>query len=329
MYTFKKWNSTLILLCLFATLIGSCEAPRTNPLDPQNPNYNFGKLSGRVQTISLPAEVIPQTTIDWQSGSELTYTDLQGKFELLLAEPQDGWLSFHHPDFFTDSIFISWRGKKEYNADVYLNALPHMDSLSVYSVVLNRFPSFQKEQLIIKTYIHDRDNDIDSVFALFTDGTQYYNLPYNTTEKDFQQEFNILDLSVLSIEELVGEPIYIEVRDIFSTVLTVGQGQLKRVIHDEVIVVSPVDNIITGPSPTLEWQSLEAAFSFHYDLEIYTNEVAPLLVWHHNRISIEQTMYTVDYELPAGSYFWVIWAIDTFGNRTRSKPAAFKVQIEE
>jgi hypothetical protein len=64
-------------------------------------------------------------------------------------------------------------------------------------------------------------------------------------------------------------------------------------------------------------------------LEIYTNEVAPVLIWQEKNIPKDKTAHTVDDVLPAGNYFWVIWAIDTFGNRSRSKPATFIVQTGE
>ncbi len=304
------WMKRSTFLVLLLTLLYSCEAPRDNPMDPQNPNYNYGRISGTIKTISLPVETIPQTIVKWQGGSELTISNEQGEFEFLLSNPKNGWLNFSHPEFHSDSHFVNWPDNRELRVEAFLNALPIMDSLFLYSVVLNRFPSFQKEQMIIEAHISDRDNDIDSVFAIFNDDKKKFHLSYNTTQKNFRQELSILDLGVLSIEELVGEPINIEVCDLFSNVLSVGQGQLKRVIHDEVIVLSPIDNMVTGPFPTLVWQSLQTTYSFHYNLEIYTNEVAPVMVWQRMKISNDQTTHTVDTALTVGSYFWVIWAID-------------------
>jgi hypothetical protein len=215
----------LTTLLLVITILISCEAPHRNPLDPKNPAYSYARISGVVQTVSLPVEPIAQTVVYWQSDLEQTLTDQQGKFELLLPTDRDGWLLFSHQDFHSDSIFVNWPENKELNVDIHLNALPRLDSLAVYSVVLNRFPSFQKEQLIIEARINDRDNDIDSVQAIFFGDTQGYHLPYNTTEKSFRREFSIFDLGVIGLEELAGQPVRIEVKDIFSNFLIVGQGQ--------------------------------------------------------------------------------------------------------
>jgi hypothetical protein len=144
----------------------------------------------------------------------------------------------------------------------------------------------------------------------------------------FQQEFSILDLGVISMEEMVGEMIQIGVTDISSRYQIVGQDQLVRVIYDEVIFVSPAADTTTGPRPTLVWLPFDPGFTINYDLEIYTNELAPQLVWAKRGLAMGQTTYDVDTDLPDGAYFWVIWAIDTYGNRTRSKLAAFNVQQE-
>jgi hypothetical protein len=317
-------NLTGISLVIMILL--SCEAPHHNPLDPQNPTYNYGRISGTVRTVSLPTETVPQTLVLWHSGNGQTMTDQQGNFELLIPAAGDGWLFFFHEDFQPDSIFVDWPSVKEFKADAYLNALPRLDSLAVYSVVLNRFPSLQKEQLIVEARVSDRDKDIDSVYATFDGETQRYHLPYNTTEKTYRREFSILDLGVISLETRVGQLLKISVADIFSSFFTVGQGQLVRVIHEEVLFISPQGDMITGPRPTLIWQRFEPGFIFHYDVEIYTNEVAPQLVWAYRKLTMAQTSFDVDSDLANGSYFWVIWAIDDYGNRTRSKPAAFQVQ---
>ena len=315
----------LVAVLLVSMILLSCEAPHRNPLDPKNPDYSFARVDGVVRTVSLPVEPIAQTVVYWLSGSEQSLSDQQGIFELILPSQRNGWLVFSHEDFHSDSVFINWPVNNEFKVDVYLNALPKMDSLAVYSVVLNRFPSFQKEQLIIEATITDRDNDIDSIQAIFNGNNQDFLLPYNTTEKLFRREFSIFDLEIIGLEEQVGQPVRIGVKDIFSNFIIVGEGQLGRVIHDEVIFISPAADTTTGPSPTLIWQRFEPGFTFQYNVEIYTNELAPQLVWAHRGLVMDQTSFSVDSELPNGSYFWVIWAVDMFGNRTRSKLAAFNV----
>ena len=317
-----------VTIVLFVTMVlFACEAPHNNPLDPNNPNYKFGRISGSVQTISLPLEPVAQTVVSWRSGANQTISDNQGQFDLLLKPVMDGWLLFNHPQFHPDSVFVNWPANKEFKVDIFLNTLPKMDSLTIYSVVLNRFPSFQKEELVLKAHIKDRDNDIDSVHAVFFGEIQRFYLPFNTTEKSYQRKLSVFDLGLLSFEDIIGQPVNITVKDIFSNTVDVGQNQLVRVIYEEVIFISPKDTT-TGRRPTLIWQQFDPNFDFYYDVEIYTNEVAPQLIRSYKKLAMDQTSLDVDSDLPEGNYFWVIWAIDSFGNRTRSKPAAFSVMEE-
>jgi hypothetical protein len=312
---------------LLAAMLLSCSAPHSNPLDPQNPDYQYILLSGLVQTISLPVQAVPNTTIKWQTaaGSELSSSDQQGRFKLQLASADAGWLFFSHPDFHPDSMAVSRPVNKSVEVDIYLNSLPQLDTLAVYSSVLNRLPALQKEQLIVEAQVSDRDNDIDSVWVTLSGQIKRYFLPYNSTKKSFRQEFSILDLDIIQLEELVGKSFSIGVSDIFSHYSTVGSAQLVRVIHPEVVCISPSENIISGPTPELVWETFQPGFEFIYQVQIYTNEVAPLLVWEQNGLTMDRTSCIVGNALSTGNYFWVIWAIDSFGDRTRSKPATFQV----
>jgi len=318
--------SRLTAVLAILTILSACEAPHKNPLDPKNPDYSFGRITGSVYTVSLPVEAVPQTLVSWQPAGQQSQTDGLGKFELLTPGMVDGWLIFTHPDFRSDSVYVHWSPEKMIDFNIYLNALPQLDSLAVYSIVLNRFPSLQKEQLVVEAQISDRDNDIDSVKTRFPEQAIEFYLPYNTTTKSYLREFSILDLAIPNLEEMVGRPLQLTVTDVFSHETPVGQGQLVRVIHEEILSVSPDGETITGPRPTLVWQPFTVEFQFRYDIEIYTNEVAPQLVWAEQGLDRYQTSFSVDTDLPDAAYFWVIWAIDSFGNRTRSKPAAFQVK---
>ena len=86
----NRLTATLLVI----TIVLSCEAPHKNPLDPKNPIYNYARVSGVVRTVSLPVQTVPQTVVSWQSGSEQTLTDQQGKFELLLPSAVDGCCFF-------------------------------------------------------------------------------------------------------------------------------------------------------------------------------------------------------------------------------------------
>jgi hypothetical protein len=61
-------------------------------------------------------------------------------------------------------------------------------------------------------------------------------------------------------------------------------------------------------------------------VQVFTAEIIPQLVWEKRQLAAATDSCLVGQSLQPGEYFWVIWALDEFGNRTRSKPASFKVE---
>jgi hypothetical protein len=316
-----------LYLCTFVPLfLLSCDAPHQNPLDPENPDNQYHYLQGTVRTLSIPHQPIEQATVQWPEQSLLTCTGSAGDFKLEMISPSDGWVCFNHEKYFHDSLYITWQNRKTVSIEHYLNALPQIDSLQIYSIILNRYPNLQTEQTAIRAKIIDRDNDTDSVLAInnFINSRQV--LVYNINDKWYEKILSLYDLQISKTEEIVGHPFDILVKDIYNKTLIVGTGDIQRVIREEVVFISPSGNEVTPPQPILSWQKYLPGFNFYLQLQVYTSEIIPQLVWEKNQVVADSVSYTVDQMLPVGEYFWVIWAVDDFGNRTRSKPASFKVE---
>ena len=311
---------------IFSLLSISCNAPRSNPLDPKNPDNTYHVIRGVVKTVSIPNQPLPDVTVSFLNMSAQSKTDAVGNFNIEILSDQDGWLYFEKMGYINDSSYIDWQKANEIRIEKYLNAKPSLDSLQIYSVILNRYPDLQTEQLVVQAKVSDTDNDIDSVWVIIDPASLIGSLSYDFIEKWYKHIFSIYDLGIINIEELVGYNIYIKVKDIFANQFIIGQDILKRVIRQEVIFKSPSSNEITSPSPNLVWEIFNPGFEFNYLVQIYTAELTPQLVWQKSSLSSDLVNYSVDMALPPNEYFWVIWAIDTFGNRTRSKPASFKVE---
>ncbi len=307
-------------------VISGCQAPRNNPLDPENPGNLYQHLSGETKSVSIPYHPIPEVKIHSNNFLLTTVTDQAGKFSIELIDAPPGWIYFTKNGYYPDSSYISWENSKAQYLEILLNAHPVMQQCEVYSIIENRYPSLQTERMQINIELSDVDNDIDSVFLNIDILDQIHLLPYNTTNKLYERTFTIYDLDVQSLEQLTGHAQSISVKDIFDNMFTIPISPVRRVIREEVLFISPSGNELTTASPTLSWHEFNPGFSHTYTLEIFTSEITPQRVWYVQSQPDSLTEYIVDMTLPANEYFWVIWAVDAFGNRTRSKPASFKIE---
>ena len=151
-------------------------------------------------------------------------------------------------------------------------------------------------------------------------------LDYNVADKKYGEEFSLYQMNSLSLEELVGQNFDIEAKENSRPSQIIISGTLRRIIWNEVEFISPSNGETTSQTPILKWKKFNPGFEFSYKLEIYTIETFPQLIWSKQKVVKDSTSYEVDTNLNIDEYFWVIWAVDEFGNRSRSKPASFKVE---
>src|SRR3989304_7071043 len=305
MNNFHHINKIILKGLFFSFIIYfiSCNAPRNNPLDPDNPNNNFGSIQGVVQTFSLPFTGIEDATVYWPPANKLVKTNANGKF------------------------IINWSGVKIISPQVNLNSIPNLDSVAIFTTVINQFNPDQTFQLNILAKVSDRDNDIDSVIVSNDHLRLNKKLDYNISQNFFQMTLYTNDLNISDLEEVIGLDFNIIVYDRFKNIYNVGSGKVTRVIKTQVLVQSPANSDIVNSNPTLTWQKFKPGYPFTYIVEVYTNDFAnSQLVLGQKGVSPDSISYFVKNALQPGDYYWVLWVIDQFQNRARSKPATFTVK---
>lgn len=316
------------LFIITAVAFNSCNAPRNNPLDPLNPNYSFASINGTVQTFSLPYTGIAGVSVLWQPGNIIINSDANGNFEINNIQPIDGKLVFQKAGFLSDTINVTWNKARKLNYQINLPSIPMLDSISIYTVVINQFsPPGQSYQLIINANISDKDNDIDSVYVQSNDLNFKKALGYDASSKFFQTTLSTLDMNISDIEQTIGLNFNIIVKDIFGRQFLVGSEKVTRVIKDGAVIQFPANDTLITSTPMLTWQRYTTGYPFTYMIQIYTNDFAnSQLVYEQNSISSDSISCQITTPLPAKNYYWVIWVIDQFQNRSRSLPATFRVQ---
>ncbi len=128
------------------------------------------------------------------------------------------------------------------------------------------------------------------------------------------------------MRQLVGYDFDLKVLDDYGETFNLGAERVERVILDEIEIDSPKNSESVVNMINLQWLYFNPGFKFTYDIEIYTDDdFTQELVWHREGVPADSLSIAVDAILPPKEYVWMIWCVDEFSNRSRSKPGSFKV----
>jgi len=318
----------LHLLLLLALLVVSCDAPRNNPLDPENPANKIISIEGNILTDTKSPEPVSGVSIYWMNERISGLSDENGYFKVKCSGQNDGWLYFRKDGFATDSVFVYWNGKTKISLQVNLNSLPTLKSVSFFSIVRNKYSTVDY-QLAVECEITDIDDDIDSVY-LINQGYKISKQLSKLSASKFEGDYYDYELGVTSLENLVGKNFEIVVKTSDSSAITIGKTSIKRIIKDVIEFISPANQEVVSNTPNLKWKKFTQGFNFTYTIEIFSDEPEPELVWKKEAIPSTETSIDVDSAIPTtpnnNKFFWVIWCVDEYKNMARSRTAGFVVQ---
>ncbi len=323
LHIFFLWCS-LILLTLYSF---SCEAPHSNPLDPFNPGNNLGTIQGVVQTFSLPFTGIADVSVYWPSANILVKSDQNGKFSINNVPIVNGILIFQKEGYRTDSVIINWGGSRTIKPQVNLNSMPVLDSILIFTSVINQYFPNQTFELDVLAKVMDKDNDIDSVSVENAQLNLSKKLSFNISQNYFQTSVTPAEMNISDLEQAIGLDFNIVAYDRFKNSYHIGSGKVTRVIKSPINVIAPANSDTVSSNPVLSWQKFQPGYSFNYTVEVYTNDFAnSQIVFSQSGVSSDSTTFFVKNPLPPKNYYWVLWVMDQFQNRARSKPATFTVK---
>ena len=331
----KRFFIYLGFLVFSSILFYSCEAARNNPLDPLNPDNKLGTIEGTVQTFSIPFSGIRDVSVYWEVDGILVKTNAGGRFKLENVTIQDGILIFSKEGYSTDTINVSWGTSKLFSTQHIMNKTPVLDSISIYTVVINQFSVSepQKYELVIRAEISDED--IDTVFVENDELNLRRALSYNVADRAYQTRMTIKDLNLTDLEQAIGLDFNVIVQEnvivrenISIKETTIGSGKVTRVIKiDMKDGLSPdEDETVISQPVILRWFRQQPGYNFHYMIELYTYGIGfEELFFREEHISQDSISFQIPQTLPEGRYYWVIWIIDQFLNRVQSSPANFQI----
>ncbi|MBS3944550.1 MAG: carboxypeptidase-like regulatory domain-containing protein [Melioribacter sp.] len=304
----------------------SCDAERLNPLDPLSPDYKLVYIEGSVKTKATPQQPIAGVKVFWKGQNIITQTDQNGNFKIDDLNMNDGILLIEKEGYSKDSLLVVWSGEKNKRVDFTLNALPVISKYNLFTTVQNKYPDVQNISFTAQVSVIDVDNRIDTVYIRSTELNFSRRLIFNSSSKYYEGTNTSEDLKIASLDIAIGKKFEIVTVDDSRRTFIVGSANVMRIIKQEVIAREPLNKVAVSSRPTLKWFRFLPGFNFKYTIEIYTDEFLHKLVWTKENISKDDIELIPDINLTPGEYFWVIWCVDDFGNRSRSKPASFVVE---
>lgn len=100
----------IVLIILAIAGIISCDAPRLNPLDSQNPNNKLGLIDGYV--LSSNRSALEGVKVIWKNQNVFVSTNSQGYFRIENIQMKNGMLIFEKEGLAKDSIYVEWNNQK-------------------------------------------------------------------------------------------------------------------------------------------------------------------------------------------------------------------------
>jgi hypothetical protein len=318
-----------LLIASILLLLITCDAPRNNPVDPRNPDNKLSTLQGTIKRQGFPFPPIAGINVAWENENIVIRTDAAGKYSFANIERKDGLLRINGDGFSNDSAFIQWNNRETVIQDFSLNSEPELNDLDFYSVVINKFQFNNIYEVVVKADISDFEgiNDIDSVFIINSQLNIKRQLLFNSISRFYEYTFQTLtDLNVADLDEVIGKDFIISVSDLSNRKFDIATTNIKRVINEEVELISPLNNDTVSIPFTLKWRRFEPGFDFYFTIEIQTNENNPVLLYREENIPSDSISFVINDNINETNVFWTIWAIDEFNNRGRSKPGTFQIQ---
>lgn len=323
------FRTGFLLLLLVSFAWSSCDAPRSNPLDPGNPSNRIYQLKGTVLSAERSPRPLGGVTVFWADENLSTRSAADGTFALQCEKRTPGWLVFTLDGYTPDSVYVDWGGEKSVTLSPRLNALPVLGGLNIYSTVRNKY-SNTEFLLYFEVTVTDADDDIDSVKIICDPLLVNVSLTKQTASY-FEGRFYDYELELTEFNDVIGKPFRVVAVTESGKSFQVGSSTVLRVIRDEVEVITPKNSdTLSTTTPLLNWNRFTPGFSFTYTIEIYTDETEPVLQWRKENVSSDEIFMLVDTPLTVtpnnDRFFWVIWCIDEYKNKSRSKPAGFTIR---
>jgi hypothetical protein len=326
---------TLFCSAALVCLLSCTDAERLNPLDPDSPvRANSGSLVTEVKTYYAPHLPISDVFIRLQPATHAGNTDMGGRLIFESIEAGSYLLQVTKPGFAVAEDSVVVNPGRETNAQINLDALPTVESLSVNSArIRRRYPDQDLILFEVRTQITDPDgfNDISAVMVEIPDIGFVDTLNVNGVPGSFSVRVSDAVLPGRNLQLVLGHQIFVRAVDLVGFEAISSPVFLPRIIDKLYVPVtfSPGEQeVVDAQNIVLTWQPPMDVAPFPYTFRVEVFLFAFGLnteVWRQADIPANEMSMLLPVELPPAFYFWTISIVDEFGNWSRSLEATFQV----
>lgn|GEM_PF-3472676 len=326
----SRFVYNLIVFSAMFVVYGCGDAPHDNPLDPDAGLFN--PILGHIRGFYEPHRPLEGIIVKAPQFGISDTTNSSGAFELLYAPPESCFITAANSGFQACSLWVSDNTEFRRNVTIYLNALPRITTATLTSTYeATWYPSPFREWIQVSATVVDADGiaDIDSVVCDLPNDMQI-----RLIEGDQLGRWSITvsgeDLGTLGVETIVGFDTVLRAWDFQGSSSTGTTIRLARVVRDVASLVDPVGLEEVGSKPIFQWIPGSPLFYASQQIVVIRDDNGvETEAWTSQFLSIAEDSLQINTTLSIGSYYWAVYTVDGFGNRGRSREAAFLVDIDD
>ena len=328
-FGYPRYSNSLVIVLILATLSGCGDAPHDNPLDPDAGLFN--PILGHIRGFYEPHRPLEGIIVKAPQFGISDTTNATGAFELLYVPPESCLITISDQGFQASSLWVAEDAEFRRDVTIYLNALPRITNATLTSTYeATWYPSPFEEWIIVSATVVDADGiaDIDSVVCELPN-----DMNIRLTEGEQLGRWSATvsgeELGTLGVETIVGFDAVVKAWDFQGASSGGSTVRLARVVRDVASLVDPVGLEEVGSKPIFQWIPGSPLFyASQRIIVIRDDNGVETEAWSSQFLSITTDSLQIGTNLSIGSYYWAVYTIDGFGNRGRSREAAFLVDID-
>ncbi len=296
-----------------------------------NPRHHSGHhVSGIVTSVYPPFSPLEDVHVHLPAVREIALTDRDGHFEFNLVPPGTHTVWAEKAGYRPDSQTVVVQEGVDPSPLLFrLDALPRIENPVITTTHISRWwPPDDLYILSAQANVWDPDGPGD-VMAIWLECEPWGKidaLVYQPGSRAFAAEIVESSLPSGSLVALEGHRFHIFATDRLEATSKSEPLFISRIIRVVPVIESPQGYAETAPQPWLRWKPAEVPFPHTWAVEIFRIEGGLVIpTWKASELAQDSTRVRPPLPLLSGSYYWVLWLVDEWGNRSRSKEGAFKV----